>query len=785
MSDKGPVIPVIFPGYGHNLRVESVMTGDIHAELFKPKGLPARFITVTRRYEGDPIPIYVLYDSLSPFIKLVEEYDQPLWVMRDNLRQYNSDDLDDIYFNITDLVAYWIWQVTPSLRPHLRVLGKSPINIFLRLERPERWAHVTLSEDTDFLEDFVHEVDQFDITFTIPDGIQVHLRKADNEADRLILDEILQNFNKLLAANGMPQTLTEKVRQEIVNKHAPLGPKKLMNLLIAKRAALVLEYLPSLRKLQEHDLEEQLDGLVGALNCKTLTVGEIKEEKKKLELVGQIVDLYLNRLRSMLLQFNWQPLLEQLIANCEAAHNQRVTREITMATDIACFSDIKSRIEREKDEKNEIITTSVGSRTLIELVAAEPPKGKRTLSKDDLDKLLAIAFQFFNWGSFYDQIELRLFDHRLSILPSGRIGRDPQPFEKFRETFLSEKIREGVEYAVDRYVEFINPNEDEKIKPDISEMNSAFVAEFGLTMTEVKEFHNFLTDIGFRQKKACTRLPMSELKEAVKNATHDIPDWTDEKIETAIQLYSLKPRGKWDEVPNGFLKSDIYPWRYNRRLSYIYRPLVIGPEDNSNQLVFWGPRHVDESCRQLFSNISTGRYKTHEQSSEAMKKFLGHVWEKAGEEFQQEVKKWFEKNTNWLIKTKVSINPSTLLKASSDLGDVDILAVDCSDRKIYSIECKHINSGRNPREMASELERFFTQKEEQDAWIEKHVKRHKWLSNNTAKVSSLFKIDLTNYAVSSLFLTSEEIPTPYLRSMLLPFISFHRLQRQGVGILKS
>jgi len=785
LSDKGSVIPVIFPGYGHNLRVESVMTGDIHAALFKPKGLPARFITVTRRYEGDPIPIYVLYDSLSPFIKLVEGYDQPLWVMRDDLRQYNSEDLDDIYFNITDLAAYWLWQITPSLRPYLKVLGKSPINIFLRLERPSRWAQVTLSDDIDFLADFVHEVEQFDITFTIPDGIQAHLRKANNEADRLILDEILQSFNKLLEAHGVPQTLTEKVRQEIVNKHAPLGPKKLMNLFVAKRAAINPENLLSLRKVQEHDLEEQLDGLVGALNYKTLTVGEIKEEKKKLELVGRIVDLYLNRLKSTLSQFRWQPLLEQLIANCEAAHNQRVTREITMATDIACFSDIKSRIEREKDEKEEINTASIASRTLIEFIAAEPPKGKRILSKEDFDKLVAIAFQVFNWGSYYDQIELGLFDHHLSILPSGRIGRDPQPFEKFRETFLSEKVREGVEYAVGKYPEFISPSEDTKNEHDFEEMNNAFVAEFGLTMTEVKEFHNCLTDIGFQQKTPCARLSMSKLREAIKEATQDIPEWTDEKVETAIQLYSLQPRGRWDEVPNGFLKSDIYPWRYNRRLSYMYRPLVIGSRDNGEQIVFWGPRHVDESVRLLFSNISTGRYKTHERSSEAMRKFLGRVWEKAGEEFQQEVKEWFEKNTNWLIKTKVPINPVTLLKAESDRGDVDILAVDCSGRKVYSIECKHINYGRNPREMTSELERFFSKENEQDNWIDKHVKRHKWLTTNLSAVSYLFKIDLTGYILSSLVLTSEEIPTPYLRSMPLPFVSFTRLQRQGVDILKS
>jgi hypothetical protein len=783
LSDEGPAIPVIFPGDGHHLRVESAMTGDIHAQLFRPKNMSSRYITVTRRYEGDPIPVYILYDALSPFIKVIEGYEQPLWVMRDDSERYSARNLGDIYLNITDLVAYWLWQVTPSLKSHLKVLGKTPINIFLQIERPSRWEQFDLSDGTDFFMDFICEVDQFDIIFTIPDGIQVHLRKADNEADRLILDEILKSFNKLLEVHGKAQTLTKEVRQDIVNRHAPLGPKKMMNLFEQERAALNPENLPLLRKLQEHDLEEQLDGLVEALNLGTLSIGEIKENKKKLEVVGRIVDLYIDRLRTTLSQFNWQSSLEQFIANCEAAHNRRVVREVTMATDIACFSDIKSRIEREIEEKSNINSSSLATRTLIEFIAAEPPSGKKIPSKEDMDKLLAIAFQLVNWGSYYDQIELGLFEHHLSILPSGRIGRDPQPFDKFRGSFYSEKIREGVEYAVDNYAENIEPEEEKKSSFDLAEINNAFVAEFGLTIEEATEFHYCLTDIGFQQKTPCARLPISKLKEKIKEKTHDIPDWTDEKIEIAIQLYSLKTRERWDKVPKEFLK-DIYPWRYTRRLSYMSKPLIIGPGDNNDPLVFWGPRHVDESVRLLFSNISKGRYKIHEHSSEVMKKLLGHVLEKTGEEFNQKAREWLENNTNWPLKTKVPINPGTLLKSELDLGDVDILAVDCPSRKIYSIECKHINSSRNPREMANELERFFTDENGQDAWIEKHVKRHEWLTKNLATVSSLFKIDLSSYTVSSLFLTSEEIPTPYLRSMPLPFKSFPRLRRQGVDILK-
>lgn len=786
LSDEGPVaLAVVDPGYGHKLRVKSVDTSDTHAVLMRPTGLPSRYVTVTRRYEGDPIPIYVLYDSLSPFIRLVKGYEQPLWVMRDHLPEYNSTDLDDLYFKVTDLVAYWLWQATDSLRPHLRSLGKTPINIRLRLDKPENWANILSGKGASSVEDFDYAVEQFDIVLCVPDGIQAYLGKVGNEADRLILDALLRAFDVMLLENGKPQSLTEEVRQSILDAHAPHGPKKMLNLFSQDRAALNPEHLPDLRKLQEHDIEEQLDDLVKELNDETLTVGEIKESDEQLELVGRIVDLYLNRLRSVLSRFSCQPLLEQLICNNEAAHHHRVSRSFTMASDIACFSDVVSRVEREKNERVKITKAAVATRTLIEFVAAEPPKGKQCVSMDEFDRLLAIAFHIFNWGSLYDQIELGLFDHHLSILGSCRIGRDPKPFEKFRDTFFTEKVREYVEHAVSNFGVFADSKESKTVESDFQDMNNAFVGEFGLTMTQVKEFHNCLSDIGFEQKKAYTSLPISKLKESIKERVKHIPDWTDDKIDLAIGLYSLKPRKKWDNVPKGFIKSDVYPWRYNRRLSYMYRPLVVGPAPKGNPLVFWGPRHSEESCILLFSVVSTGRYKTHDNSSRTMIKFVGSVKEKLGSAFTKQAKEWFETNTDWPVRSEVKINPSTLLKADSDLGDIDVLCVDCLNKIVYSIECKHINSGRNPREMASELERFIEEKRDADSWVKRHVKRDTWLKKNVKQLSGLLKLDVKDFKVRSFFLTSEEIPTPYLRDMWLPFVSFSRLKREGIELLRT
>ena len=786
LSDEGLVIPMLQVGYGHELRIKSVMTSDIHAVLLRPKGLNSRYVTVTRRYEGDPIPIYMLYDSLSPFIQVVKSYKQPLWVLRDSLSEYNSSDLDDVYFKVTDLFVYWLWQVAPSLKSHLEPLGETPINIDVRLDKPEQWANISLVTTNEVSKECTYTVNGFDITFSIPAGIQMYFGKSDNEGERLILDKLLQAFNVMLGQHRKTQSLTEHIRYNILQAHAPLGPKKMLSFFHHDRAALNPNNLQSLRKLQEHNLEEQLDGLVEELDDKTLVVGEVKDKKKRLELVGKIVDLYLNRLRSILPEFTYQPLLEQLISNNEAAQHRRVKSLITMAIDIACFSDINTRVEREKEEKVSITTAAVATRTLIEFIAAEPPEGKRFISKDDLDKLLAIAFQFFNWGSYYDQIKLGVFDHRLSILKSGRIGRDHETLQNFRNAFLGAKVREEIEKAISGFEAFITPKNTQDAEypdHDLATMNDAFVAEFGLTMVEVKEFHTCLMDIGFEQKKACANLPLSKLKQAIREKVKHIADWTDTKITEAIQLYSLTPRERWEAVPSDFLPSDIYPWRYNRRLSYTYRPLIIGPLPKDDPLVFWGPRNVEESCRLLFSNISNGRYKLHNNSSEKMESFLGHIRENLGKSFTSQVKKWFETNTDWPVESEIFINQSSPLKAGLNLGDIDVLAIDHTRQRIYSIECKDINYGRNPREMASELERFINESENGKSWVEKHIKRDRWLKENTGKLSLIFKQNVSVYEVCSVFITSEELPAPYLTKMPLPFFAFTMLKREGVKIL--
>ncbi len=781
---KQPDYIAIIPGYGQSLRIKTARMWDIHAAL---RGNPPNYVTVCRRYEDESIPIYLLEGAIGrSFEQLIEGYTQSIWVVPEDKPKEIPNKSWGTYFEITEMFAYWLWQLTPGLQPHLKPLGSSPIHILFRLEDPGGWGNLAKIkiDKSDSLPKFRSKIDERTIVFTIPSSIQPYLQRANNEGERLILKGLMQSFDDMLDSTGQRRSLHGAKRKRILDTYAPLGPKKKFFIInTEKNASLDPQHLPRLRKLQEHDIEEQLDGLVGELGKKVPPTGEVRDRKRRTELCENIVDVYLQRLRSILPKFAWQPLLEELIAYNEAIWHHRAFTRLTIPTTIECFTDLQSKVESLAEELRDIEATALTARTLVEIITAEPPKGRQELSLDELDKLLAITYHLINWAMISDHIHLGIFNHKLSILDSGRVGVERESIEGIWDPFLRSKTLEKVESAIVGFQsQFELEDESKNVELDLTEYETAFKAEFGLTMTRIVEFYRCLTLLGFRQKTAAPHLRLSEFK----NRLEEVLGWSSTEIDSATKLFSLVPRERWEKVPDGFdVKEDIWPWRYNRRLSYIRRPLIIGPEPKDDPIVFWGPRHTEEAGKELLALVMMGRYKLYEHSSEEMKTLIGRIRDEAGKAFTNEVKKWFDENTDWQVELEVPIRPGEALNSQNNLGDIDILAIDRINQTIFSIECKNVNYGRNPREIANEIERFIGDKEGRDLWIEKSLKRDEWLKNNISVLSSVYDLQSGSFKICPFLLTADEIPATYVCDMPLPFISFTRLKRQGVSVLND
>ena len=535
------------------------------------------------------------------------------------------------------------------------------------------------------------------------------------------------------------------------------------------------------RGVQEHDQEEVLDELVEALGDDAPPTGEVTDARAKVQLFNAAAMTVWRLIRHAIHQYDGKHLLAKLISQHEAQVREAAFTRLTMPTVSECFEGIESRLAELAENLQQQEATAVAVRALIEMVAAEAPAGVRKASLDDYDRLVALADGLINLAFTSDELHFDLADLRISILPSGRIGITGSDGGVDKRDvllpFRLAKTRERHDWAVDAFDRIAGPREasGEPASPPDEELDAAFKAEFGLPLSTIGEFLVCISRIGRFQATAAPSMQRVALVEAVSTEL----EITAEEAEAAIEVLSLQRRDRWDEPPPGFDKVDTWPWRFSRRLSYIRRPLVIVPAPGGDSTVYWGTRHIYQVGLVLISHTLSGRYKV---TSPEMRQLIGKTLDEEGHAFRKEVSKWFEGTLTWDVFSEVSIAPDGPLKAETNLGDVDVMLIDRGSRRLFAIECKHLVIARTPYEIYGEVRKLL---EGNPSLVERHVRRHEWLTENVVKLKAAYSLDSERWTIVSLIVTSEQIPTTYVKTIPLPVLPFTRLRREGSGVLDS
>jgi hypothetical protein len=512
-------------------------------------------------------------------------------------------------------------------------------------------------------------------------------------------------------------------------------------------------------------------------------VGALRDPAEARTVCNEIVDLYLTRIKGLIKQFSWESLIKEFISQHEAYWHLKAYERITTPTNIECYTDVGSHVARLSKDLVLAEETAVALRLLIEMVAAEPPGGNSFVSMRDADRLVAMAHHVISWGTLSDDIRLGIMNYQLSILPSGRVGVESKDPAQVWKPFKAAKTLENIESDIRDFAKHFHSEERTKLESQLAgRIERPFQAEFGLSWTEQVRFCQHLTVLGLKLETPCPSLPKSQLKAEILKPL----GWLEGDFNSALELFSLQPRRSWEKAPSGFdAKEDIWPWRTNRRLSYLRRPLIIGPGQHDDPSVVWGPRHVDEALRNLFGLVYSGRYKVRMNSAKEMRDLLTDIQQNASKEFVREVGKWLEAHTDHEVHLEVPIRQGKPLHSDKNLGDIDVLCIDREEKSILSIECKKVNFGRNPREIANELGRFLGSDERTgQSWVEKHKRRDEWLRGNLELVESVYGLQKGAWKVISVFLISEAISASYLREMPLQFLSFPGLQREGFAVFE-
>lgn len=727
------------------LRKKAIKDKDPHLERYGKKLLLAYKISEF---------MYVAWHNLF----LIKLNNQNIWIKCEN----------DSESNIAKSIGYWLWQFSDELKIDLNPLNDSPIFISISVEEYTN-LDTNMEITPEIKENLISSsyTSENEINFKISKNLILIANQKNNEADRLLMNEILKLMGILLEKNSLKNTFTKKRRYEIINKKAPLGLKK--QILICNLADINnTPVKKQIRLLQEHNIQAVNDDLSNKFQYK-FEHGQKLNKNQSIKLSHEIVDYLLNCIKNEIEKYDWSDLIQKLILNYE---NILFLRFSTLSNNLYYLNSYDNHFSILKDivnDDHELDKLGLPTRTLIEILSAEQNFDSTIkISNERFDNLMALSSTFIEWAFISEYMYYEIEEFEVIQLKSGRI-RTKTKLEDILDTFRTKRT---LEHMTNLSTNIFHENNGGEKPSD--EENEAFETEFGISLTDYAFFNSVLTNLARRDGKDIVLISKSELIHVLK----DELEWEYNKSVQAIESFSFSHRGTWDEPTNGLNKKDIYPWIFRRPWSYHLKPLII--KNDTNETIIYGLRNVYHSGLELLNLIYKGLYKTN-NSSKKFKNLKGKMLDTKGKEFNERVFKWFEDNLNqseFYLKPNVKIDK--IVKSGQNYGDIDVLILDYNKKRLFSIECKDIESAKNPRQINQEIENFLIKKKNLTS---KHQNRENWIKENLNKLGESIGCNLKDYKVFSIFIVSQELPLIYLKNTPIDIIPFSQIKNKGMSLL--
>lgn len=728
-------------------------------------------------------PIYAEREKSKTHNLLLEAFTCPVWV---KCNQAKSESQKEMINHFSEAIIFWLNKMKPALENYINQFGGEPVEIILKLDEllfetdvskrvPTNQSNVAIGFSTD----------EKSISIQIPYEISQLLFLPDNSGEKEIMKVVLRALSALIAKKNFSLNFNEEWLNETVNSFLqPAAAKMILYVDSSPDMRLDTRWLLPYREIQDNDVSRILENLVSYLNLPSPIPEKIEPKQEKTKLCNEIVTVLVNRLVVKLSEFDSEELLRFLMKLYEKCIQKREFREIHIPAKIACFSDYPTEVEKFVEDEHKLVSSSIALRTLIEFITARPQYGKRNVNRDDVDELMALADQIISWGMLSDTIMFDMDDVEMGLLPSGRIGTGKNFFNESLKPFSQAKIEGEVfdlQAGFEKKLIQSVPQSNAEPNTESQEIDAAFESEFGISFTDISLVTGALIQSCVEQNDSVAIIEKGEAKNLLQKM---LSKMSPDKLDAVLDFMTLKKRASISKAPKGFNQDDIYPWKYNRALSYLRKPVLEIQHPDGTVHYYWGFRHVYSAWKHLEYLLFTGKLKAREGG--LLASYLSKINAEKGKAFRNQMATWLTENSSLkIIPYEVKINPTGHLIADKDLGDIDILAIDEEQKIIYSIECKNTVGARVIHEMKTELENYFG-RDGKPGKIQKHVERDKWLRNNTQSLAQ-YVLNPENYQVKSIVLTSNELPVAYLtkHKSPLPIVSFQKLNREGVSLLKG
>ena len=451
------------------------------------------------------------------------------------------------------------------------------------------------------------------------------------------------------------------------------------------------------------------------------------------KLLKAAVDVVWKRVRKRLVVLSRESTVERALLNYVAARREHRDWLLATAPRRAVY-DAAQVMDASVDHAARRDIASLASRVIAEMaLCASPCNSGGACTETDLDFLIAEVSTLVRCANQSDALYYGLSDRPPAMGANGCFDFDASALQ-VSSPMMGERWRREFRDAAEQ------PDEVEELA-DLG-FTRAFAAEFGLTL---EEYGEFVMRVAMEAVDGGAPL-MKLARDEVVGRLRDVGAVDADRTFKALVLCA---RDRWDEgQPSNAKARDWYPWRFNRRLSVLRRPLVqLSRTDDAT--VILAPTILADALQYLAMAKVGGRPAALFDSPE-MVAFVGRAADRNGHEFARKAEKRLAE-LGWTTEREVSL---TRFGGADALGDVDILCWCLTSGVVYVIECKSLRFDSTLGEIGERLREFAVGVvKEKRTPLQKHLDRMAFLQANCEALAHYTGIPETRLRLRSALVT--------------------------------
>lgn len=673
----------------------------------------------------------------------------------------------DLIFQAWDAVSNWMERAVPVLEHYTSHSGSGILSIALDFNSAHQEQEKPVEDS--ILKSSISvssDKEKNSIRISFRDPFFAGFRNPKNIAERTILHKLAEGYFSLIS-----ETTEEQFIEKIIDEIVPDDNARYLHFIEAIHFRDHVHFYDRAKKLFIDDAEVARSKLgLGWLVQDRNNGDRFIAAPESVVFLNSVVGAIWKRMQPCLHSLDRKDFIKRALWHLEGVEADKKRWQRTIRAVLALRSNKESTKYVAMKQIARCNASELALRLLVEMAISECPlTGGNEVGRLDLTPLMSDILMIFHLGGCSDAINKGVMAPEIKIAPCGDVlthtGFQDEVANPMGEHFESVRLDHEADQYERNYEEF---------RPVLTVIGSfdvdflaAFEDEFGFSIDTLRLVRETFEDLAIEKESCVFVSSKSEILDHCRKTELT----TVENAEKVLNAFYLWPRTTWDEVPRGFKRADLYPWRFGRQLSLVRRPLVQLDNTSNPQFVI-SPGLFGISIALTISRYFEAEIDATQCKSTSMKRWIDNETNRSGLSFEKEV---FEKVRSMGYEARHGAKVTALVNDcfDQDYGDVDVLAWKPYSNVIYAIECKNLRFAKTPNEIAEQLNRFggqVLQNGDRDNLL-KHVDRCNVLEARINDVAKTIGLSNQNISLQDVVCFSKPVPMQYVASRF-PDVAF-------------